>query len=150
MAAKPWRSSCPDCASTTLELQTDFSANGLHYRQIKRRANSTLRAVWRGHKPRIPDDTSMSQSKSGSQDGRTPPTLGGLWRARPRSCAQETPAALCLASPCKRTRRGRRVRPVVALRSVPCYPTTGVRRMQDSPRDLLRRLRPSIPAGLPG
>ena len=40
--------------------------------------------------------------------------------------AQETPAALCLASPGKRTRRKRRVRPVGTQRAVPWRPMTGV------------------------
>ena len=48
--------------------------------------------------------------------------------------AQETPAARRLASPGKRTRRGRRVRAVVSQLPVPWQPMTGVRRTQDSPQ----------------
>ena len=62
------------------------------------------------------------------------PTLGGLLHPRLWASAQETPAALCLASPGKRTRRRRRVRTAVCLRPVSWQPMTGVRCNQYSPQ----------------
>jgi hypothetical protein len=80
-------------------------------------------------------DRCIPESISGpDQRADKNPALGGLLHPCLWASAQETPAARCLASPGKRTRRGRRVRAVVSQRSVPWQAMTGVRRTQDSPQ----------------
>lgn len=95
-------------------------------------AGMVKKAAQKDARPRSQLDAYRSLSGVWIRERKKP--LGGLSHHCLPASAQETPAALRLASPGKRTRRKRRVRPVVCLRLAPWQPMTGLWRIQGRPQ----------------